>query len=135
MDNVGLQIGDGSFFVLENQYVFGGQSKGFTTKYQNVKDQTYDSYLFKYNPNDTDDCLNTPSLSIPELMSSSQKFKNSEVQNKTTQNRNLFEQIDNIFAYTSRFCGAFDLLNTFRYPKMCAKESFNLEGSVEYSRG
>jgi hypothetical protein len=63
MDNVGLQIGDGSFFVLGNQYVFGGQSSGFTTKYQNVKDQTYDSYLFKYNPNDRDDCLYTDSLS------------------------------------------------------------------------
>jgi hypothetical protein len=31
--NIGMKVGDGSLFVLNNQYIFGGQSKGFNTKF------------------------------------------------------------------------------------------------------
>ena len=73
--SIGLQIGDGSFFVLGNQYVFGGQSWGFKTVFQNVTYDvdapTYDSYLFKYNPSDGAECFYTGTLSRSKLMSSS----------------------------------------------------------------
>jgi hypothetical protein len=54
--DIGMKIGDGAFFVLGEQYVFGGFSWGFNSIYQNVtydiEAPFYDSYLFKYNPND-----------------------------------------------------------------------------------
>jgi hypothetical protein len=31
--DIGMKIGDGAFFVLGNQYVFGGQSWGYKTIY------------------------------------------------------------------------------------------------------
>jgi hypothetical protein len=140
--DIGMKIGDGAFFVLGNQYVFGGQSWGFKTIYQNVtydtEAPTYDSYLFKYNPNDGVECFYSAELSRSNLMSTSvfQQLKNSDVQNKTTQNRNLFRQMNNIFiAYQSRYSGAFDLLDTFKYPKMCAQQSANLTTGVSYYRG
>jgi len=34
----------------------------------------------------------------------------------------------------SRYSGAFDLLDTFRYPKMCASQSVNLTNGVTYYR-
>lgn len=94
--DIGMKVGDGAFFVLNNKYVFGGMSYGFKTIYQNV---TYDidapftdSYLFNYDPNDGVECFYSAELSRSSLMSSDvfQQFKGEEVQNKTTQNRDLF---------------------------------------------
>jgi hypothetical protein len=140
--DIGMKIGDGALFVLGSQYVFGGQSWGFKTIYQNVtyntESPTFDSYLFKYNPLDDNECFYTGELSRSKLTASTvfQQFKNSEVQNKTTNTRNLFKQMNNIFiAYQSRYSGAFPLLDTFKYPKMCAQQSLNLTNGVEYYRG
>jgi hypothetical protein len=94
--DIGMKIGDGAFFVMGNQYVFGGQSWGYKTMYQNItydpEAPFYDSYLFKYNPNDGVECFYSGELSASKIKSSDvfQQFKNSEVQNKTTQNRDLF---------------------------------------------
>lgn len=44
--------------------------------------------------------------------------------------------MNNLFlGYSSRYVGAFDLLDTFKYPKMCAQESVNMTKGVQYYRG
>lgn len=87
--DIGMKIGDGAFFVLGNNYVFGGQSWGFKTIFQNVTynvdSPTFDSYLFKYDPTENVDCFYTGTLSRSKLQASDifKSFKNSEVQEKT----------------------------------------------------
>jgi hypothetical protein len=44
--------------------------------------------------------------------------------------------MNNIYiAYQSRYSGAFPLLDTFKYPRMCAQQSNNLTNGVMYYRG
>jgi len=31
--DIGMKIGDGSFFIINSKYVFGGQSYGYYTRY------------------------------------------------------------------------------------------------------
>lgn len=84
------------------------------------------------------DCFYSGQLSRSKLMNTGvfKQLKNSDVQDKTTLNRNLFKQMNNIFiGYQSRYSGAFELLDTFKYPKMCAQQSKNLTGGVNYYRG
>jgi hypothetical protein len=69
--DIGMKIGDGAFFVLGNQYVFGGQSWGFKTIFQNVTynvdSPTFDSYLFKYDPSENVDCFYSGTISRSKL--------------------------------------------------------------------
>lgn len=54
--SVSMLLSENSMFVLNNHYVFSGWSFGYNTKMQNVTysitSPTYDTFLFKYNPND-----------------------------------------------------------------------------------
>jgi hypothetical protein len=47
--------------------------------------------------------------------------------------------MNNLFlAYSSRYSGSFDLGDTMKYPKMCAKHSINMtvkDDGVQYYRG
>jgi hypothetical protein len=62
-------------------------------------------------------------------------FSNSKVQSKDT-DRWLMKEMNNLYmGYTSRYSGAFDLLDTFKYPKMCAFKSDNMTDGVQYYRG
>jgi len=65
--SISMGIGGNSLFVLDGEYIFGGQSYGYKTKYQNVTYDTvaptYDSYVFKYNPDESGDCFFTDDLS------------------------------------------------------------------------
>jgi hypothetical protein len=104
----------------------------------NIDSPTFDSYLFKYDPTDNVDCFYTGAISRSKLQATGifKSFKNSEVQEKTNQNRNLFKKMNNVFIpYQSRYSGAFELLDTFKYPKMCAQQSQNLTSGVNYYRG
>jgi len=65
--DIGMKIGDGAFFILNSKYIFGGQSWGYYTRYQN---ETYDiaapytdSYLFNYNPEANVECFYRSELS------------------------------------------------------------------------
>mmetsp|Transcript_12357 Transcript_12357/g.19192 ORF Transcript_12357/g.19192 Transcript_12357/m.19192 type:complete len:306 (+) Transcript_12357:1499-2416(+) len=50
--------------------------------------------------------------------------------------RYLFNKMNNLYkVYSSRFSGSFDLKDTFRYPKMCAKFSLNMTEGVKYYIG
>jgi hypothetical protein len=70
--SVSMGIGGNSLFMLDGEYFFGGQSYGFNTKYQNVETYntyapTYDSYIIKYNPDESGDCLFTDELSAQDI--------------------------------------------------------------------
>jgi len=47
----------------------------------------------------------------------------------------MFKKMNDIFiTYESRYSGAFPLLDSFKYPKMCASESRNLTDGISYYR-
>jgi len=121
--------------------VFGGQSYGYKTKYHNVTYNTvaptYDSYLFKYDPNENSRCFYTNDMSKSELTASTEvadssvpplKYKNGFYRYTNTRDvsnivkdRYLFKQMNNLFlGYTSKYSGSFDLVETLKYPRMCA---------------
>jgi len=61
--SVSMGVGGNSFFVRGSDYIFGAQSFGYKTKYQNV---TYeptaaqlDSHVFKWDPSGGMDCFYT----------------------------------------------------------------------------
>jgi hypothetical protein len=51
---VDLHVGNNAMFAYENHYVFGGNSWGYKTRYQNSTYDTaapdHDTYVFKYDP-------------------------------------------------------------------------------------
>ena len=59
--SINFGVGTDSFFIHEEEYVFGGQSWGYKTKLQNVTynlvTPTLDSHLFKFNPDDKANCF------------------------------------------------------------------------------
>jgi len=65
--SINLGIGGQSFFILGDDYIFGSQSYGYKTKYQNV---TYtptapqlDTSIFKWQPRGSADCFTTAQMS------------------------------------------------------------------------
>ena len=135
--SISFGIGGNSLFVQDQYYVFGGQSWGFKTKYQNqtydIVTPTLDSYLMKYDPRDGPDCFY--SASVSSLDSLSTKYSDSQVAEKIS-DRYLLKKMNNLFlAYSSRYSGSFDLADTLKYPKMCADKSINMTDGVTYYRG
>jgi len=136
---ISFGIGGHSSFVLNSQYVFGGQSFGFKTNYQYVEADattpTLDSYVFKYDPTNNNDCFYHNDQSSSWLRGVSTSISTSLVEEKV-RDRYLFKEMNNLYlCYSSRYSGAFDLLDTFRYPKMCAYRSLNMTNGVKYYRG
>lgn len=143
--SVTMYLAENSMFVLDNHYVFSGQSFGYCTRMQNVTysiaSPTFDSYLFKYNPSDSS-CLYTASVSNSELKSAT-VFENVDIRSNTklVSRDNLFgNAFDNFIAYSSSYAGAFELGDTMKYPRMCASESINMTGGngtggVQYYKG
>jgi hypothetical protein len=127
--DIDFLVGDNSFFIHDDFYIFGGQSVGFNTRKQNV---TYDidnpvlnSYVFKYNVDEVqynENCFYQSEISksvletfIPDLTNDAniqgvfQEFRDEHVQFKENP-RNLFKKMNNLFlGYESRYSGAFDL--------------------------
>lgn len=137
---ISIGVGGHSFFVLNDDYIFGAQSWGFKTKHQNV---TYDvvapyldSHVFKMNPRDDSDCFYTSSFTSFEMASLTTSYSNDEVADIDNNPQYLFKQIINQFiGYPSKYSGSFDLADTFRYPKMCATKSINMTDGAKYYRG
>ena len=144
--SVTMNLAEQSMFVLNGYYIFSGQSFGYCTKMQNVTysitSPTYDSFLYKYSPDDSS-CLYTADVPSSTLRSSTTGFESVNTRTYTTlYNRdNVFASaFDNYFAYSSQYSGAFDLGDTMKYPRMCASESINMTGGnttggVQYYRG
>jgi hypothetical protein len=59
--SINFGVGTNSFFIHEEEYVFGGQSWGYKTKLQNVTynlvTPTLDSHLFKFKPDGKANCF------------------------------------------------------------------------------
>jgi hypothetical protein len=55
--SVSMKLAENSLFVLNNYYIFAGQSYGYKTKMQNVtystSAPTLDTFVFKYDPSDS----------------------------------------------------------------------------------
>jgi len=138
--SISLGVGDHSFFIKDEYYIFGGQSYGFKTKAQNktydIIAPEYDSYVFKHNPRTSLNCLYGDSMSRSQLSQSSinMAYSGSQVEDIST-NRGLFRKMNLFMGYTSRYSGSFDLGDTIKYPKMCADKSENMTDGVEYYRG
>ena len=64
---VSIGIGGQSFFIKGEDYIFGSQSQGYKTKYQNVipsaTDPQLDTSIFKWNPRGGVDCFYTADMS------------------------------------------------------------------------
>jgi len=150
--SISMGVGGNSLFMLDGEYIFGGQSYGYKTKYQNVTYDTvaptYDSYVFKYNPDESGDCFFTDDLSAktitttrtettaPAVKSNLFKKLTPSKTEEMSKDRFLFKKMNNLFlGYTSKYSGAFDLVDTFKYPRMCAQESINMTKGVQYYRG
>jgi len=76
--SVTMNLAEQSMFVLNGYYIFSGQSFGYYTKMQNVTysitSPTYDSFLFKYSPDDSS-CLYTTDVPSSTLRSSTTGFE------------------------------------------------------------
>ena len=137
--DVSLGIAGNAFFIRNSQYVFGGQSWGFKTLYQNqtydLVTPTYDSYVFKYDPSEDNDCFYHVDMNSRAIGAVTTEYQGRQVEDKS-RDRYLLKEMNNVYlGYSSRYSGAFDLLDTFKYPKMCAFRSDNLTNGVQYYRG
>lgn len=68
---ISLYIGGHSMFIKDGHYIFGGYSWGYKTRYQNstfdVTAPDFDTYVFKYNPTEREDCLYQVTISSSGL--------------------------------------------------------------------
>jgi hypothetical protein len=132
-------VGGHSLFITEGVYFFGSYSYGFDTTVQNktynIATPTYDSHLFRIDPNSDSKCFYKDVMSVQDITSQATKYGDNVVADKT-QNRELLVKQNNIFlAYSSKYSGSFALLDSLRYPKMCVDFSQNLTGGITYYRG
>lgn len=91
-----------------------------------------------FDPNGDDDCFYKSVMSSSTIKSATNIIASSRfstIQNRVT-DRYLYLSLTSLFkGYTSKYAGAFNLLDTFRYPKMCAYKSLNMTTGVRYYRG
>jgi len=152
---ISLHVGGNAAFAWDRYLVFGGYSWGYKTRMQNVTYTVtapqYDSFVFKHDPEADQDCVYQDKASSSWVYDylSTTSGHDSFTQNKygsddleeyemtdLTSDSSLFSSMANQFlAYSSRYSGAFDLQDTFKYPRMCATESVNLTTGVQYYRG
>jgi len=70
---IDLYVGNDAMFAYGNHYIFGGYSWGYKTVYQNSTYDTaspdYDTYVFKYDPRQREDCLYQATLRSSQLRS------------------------------------------------------------------
>lgn len=106
-----------------------------------MTDQDYDVYLFKYkfDLDVTYGCIYDEDIGSSEYNSVSTKFSSSitdtlfDFYQKDSDLTKVAKE-DYFYAYTSRYSGGFDLLDSFRIPRPCAYDSFNLT-QMDYYRG
>ena len=143
MDTAAVSIGVGGHSLFhdgEGNFIFGAQSWGFKTKYQNqtydLVSPTLDTHVFKYSPEGDNDCFFRSSFSGSEMKAArTASYSNAEIAERDS-DRWLFKKINNLFlGYSSRYSGSFDLGDTLKYPKMCATSSVNFTEGVQYYRG
>lgn len=122
---IDLYVGNNAMFANDNHYIFGGYSWGYKTVYQNSTYDTaspdFDTYVFKYDPRQREDCLYQATISSSDLRSMTTttftdytkdilKLSQSAVITDLDNDRYLFKQMDGEFiTYSSPYSGSFDL--------------------------
>lgn len=103
-----------------------------------------DTYVFKYDPSASEDCLYQHQFSSSEISANlagpaqylSPGDANSPLVYERTAPTSLFKDMGRQYlAYSSRYASAFDLQDSLRFPRMCASESRVLSKNVTYYRG
>jgi hypothetical protein len=79
--SISLYIGGNSLFVHENYYYFGSYSWGYKTKLNNqtynIVTPTYDSHLFRFDPNTELQCFYQDSIDSSTLESAKTRYRSS----------------------------------------------------------
>lgn len=137
--SISLYIGGNSMFAHDNYYYFGSYSWGYKTKLNNVTynivTPTYDSHLFRIDPDTKVQCFYQDEFSGSDLQSLSTRYTYSQIAEKKNE-RYLLKKMSNLYlAYSSKYSGSFDLSDTLKYPKMCMDYSYNMTDGVTYYRG
>ena len=119
---ISLHIGGHSSFVHDGSYFFGSYSWGYKTQLQNqtfdTVTPTYDTHLFKVNPDSDVNCFYMDETSSSSMSSLYTRYSFRDIADKT-QPGLLFTKETNIFlGYSSKYSGGFDLMDTLKYPKM-----------------
>jgi hypothetical protein len=114
-------ISSNGLFVHENYFIFGGFSYAFDTRYQQTTydaiSPQFDTFVFKYDPSVSEDCLYQYQFSSSEIASvlevegtGKNYITNSNVKYQKDKTTNLFLQMNNQYlGYNSRYASAFDL--------------------------
>jgi hypothetical protein len=119
--SINFGVGTHSFFIHDGYYVFGGQSWGYKTYFQNVTynlvSPTLDSHLFKFKPDGKANCFYQNDLAASKISGLFTRYDKNDVFYKNVSN--YMKNIFNLNAYTSKYSGGFSLSDTVKYPKMC----------------
>lgn len=93
-------VGGHSVFENAGNYFFGSYSYGYHTNLQNktynIATPTYDTHLFKFNPESSSKCFHQSSMSAVEITAQRMRYENNQVSEKT-QNRELLKKINNLY--------------------------------------
>ena len=125
--------------------MFAGQSFGYKTKFQNstydISAPTRDMFVWRLNTDKVDSCFYNDAITSYTL-NAKDAMKALITTNGLSSYYKLYRggtsdfQVRNQYiAWNSRYSGAFVLLDTMRYPRMCAKASNNMTDGVNYYKG
>jgi hypothetical protein len=144
---ISMFISGNGLFVHENYLIFGGFSYAYDTRYQQTTyselSPQFDTFIFKYDPTVSEDCLYQYQFSSNEISSilevegtDKNYISSSNVKYDKDYSTNLFLQMNNQYlGYSSRYASAFDLQDSIKIPRMCASESSVLSKNTTYYRG
>lgn len=137
---------DNGLLAIDEYLFFAGWSYGFQTRLQELEKDSaspdFDTYVYKYlyDHSNSESCVyeqeissSTVARQMDKLSSSSANSELFVVQTDDSKVRKTFMQ-KQLFAYSSRYSGDFNLMDTMKIPRACAFKSFNLT-QVDYFRG
>lgn len=108
-----MGVGSGAAYVYRGSYIFGGQSIGYKTLYQNktydVEQPFYDTYLFNYNPRDAPDCIYNSYMTGNDVRAKVNKYVGNDYYT-TSRQSSMFRKMNNyLVAYYAQYNGRFPL--------------------------
>jgi hypothetical protein len=146
--NSDFMIGGHSFFIDGDKYYFGSHSQGFKTKHHTSSSDKsdFDTHLFKLNINKEirgSDCFHSELITDKTFIKSAYTpYKSSAFNRVSTSAGWTVDTSNQTVTYSSKYSGSFNLLQTFKHPKMCSTASGTLKNewvgedfAIEYYRG
>lgn len=116
---------------IDGKLVFGGFTKGFSTRMNNFKSDKFVSHLYALNEATANNCFYTNVLLDPAHSTNSLSNPQELASVYSADSLLSYKILTNVF-YVNRadYSESLDLLDTFVYPKMCARRSVNLTRGV-----